>query len=96
MSQDPPRRRDHLPPKWHADVEARRKSRLEFFLEHGEWIGEQVMYDDLEEGDRAGLHEGGIEVSRERALAHGRSPELVELLYGPSIHKKKDVGEKKE
>jgi hypothetical protein len=92
MSQDPPRRRDHLPPRWHADVEARKRDRLEFFLEHGEWIGEQVMYDEMMAGD----HEDAIEVSRERALAHGRSPELVELLYGPSIHKKKDVGEKKE
>ena len=95
MSQDPPRRRDHLPPRWHADVEARKKARLEFFLENGEWISEQVMYDDLEEGDRAGLHEGGIEVSREHALADGCSPELVERMYGPSIHKKKDTGETK-
>jgi hypothetical protein len=96
MSQDPPRRRDHLPPKWHADVAARKKAQLEFFLEHGEWMSEQVMYDELEAGDRAGLHEDGIEVSREHALARGCSPELVELMYGPSIHKKKDTGEKKE
>ena len=96
MSQGPPRSRDHLPPKWHADVEALRKSRLEFFLEHGEWISEQVMYDELEEGDRAGLHEDGIEVSREHARAHGWSTEQIERMYGPSIHKKKNTGEKKE
>jgi hypothetical protein len=96
MSQDPPGDKDHLPPRWRAAVEECKKARLEFFLEHGEWISEQVMYDDLEAGDRAGLHEDGIEVSREHALADGCSPELVELMYGPSIHKKKDTGEKKE
>jgi hypothetical protein len=53
------------------------------------------MYDELEAGDRAGLHEAGIEVSRRHALARGCSPELVELMYGPSIHKKKDTGETK-
>src|ERR1700736_4534171 len=67
MSQDPPGGSDHLPPGWRAAVEARKRARLEFFLEHGEWISEQVMYDELEEGDRAGLHENGIEVSREHA-----------------------------
>jgi hypothetical protein len=96
MSQDPPGGRDHLPPRWRAAVEARKRARLEVFLEHGEWMSEQVMYDELEEGDRAGLHEDAIEVSRERAREHGWSTEQIERMYGPSIHKKKDVGERKE
>ena len=96
MSQDPPGDKDHLPPRWRAAVEARKRAQLEFFLEHGEWMSEQVMYDDLEEGDRAGLHEAGIEVSRRHALADGCSPELVELMYGPSIHKKKNSGDTKD
>ena len=95
MSQDPPRGKDHLPPRWRAAVEARKRAQLEFFLEHSEWMSEQVMCDELEEGDRAGLHEAGIEVSRERARARGWSTEQIERMYGPSIHKKKDTGETK-
>ena len=91
MSQDPPGDKDHLPPRWRAAVEARRRARLEFFLEHGEWISEQVILDEMMEGDR----EAAIEVSRRHALADGCSPELVELMYGPSIHKRKDTGETK-
>ena len=63
MSQDPPRDKDHLPPRWRAAVEECKKARLEFFLEHGEWISEQVIFDEMMTGDR----EDAIEVSRERA-----------------------------
>jgi len=90
MSQDPPGDKDHLPPRWRAAVEARNRARLEFFLKHGEWMSEQVILDEMMEGD----HEAAVEVSRRHALARGCSPELVERMYGPSIHKKKVVGQK--
>jgi hypothetical protein len=89
MSQHPPGEEDSLDAQVRAYREKQARRRLQFFLEHGEWINSDPMHAELLEGD----HEAAVEVSRRHALARGCSPELVERMYGPSIHKKKDVGE---
>jgi hypothetical protein len=81
---------EHLPPAEMAAIRDPVRRRLAYFRKHGVWL--MTPDDDDEFGDFTEL----MEDTRERARKRGCSPELVELMYGPSIHKKKDVGERKE
>jgi hypothetical protein len=82
----------HLPAYEMAAIRDPVQRRLAYFHKYGVWISEEPVLADLEAG---GGQEEATEISREHALARGCSPELVERMYGPSIHKKKDTGETK-
>jgi hypothetical protein len=83
---------EHLPPAEMAAIRDPVRRRLAYFRKYGVWISEEPIPADLEAG---GGQEEATEISREHALARGCSPELVERMFGPSIHKKKDTGETK-
>jgi hypothetical protein len=80
----------HLPRRWWPVLIEREKGKREYELQHGvpyhDWWHEEML--------EGGNPEAAKEVSRERALARGCSPELVELMYGPSVHKKENAGKK--
>ena len=80
---------EHLPPAEMAAIRDAVRRRLAYFRKRGVWL--MTPDDDDEFGDFTEL----MEDTRERARKRGCSPELVELMYGPSIHKKKDTGETK-